>query len=133
MKLSLIVPCFNEEASLPLLLARAEPVIQNAFGGNAELIASARAINALCKVHDLQPHIGKQTAAKEQEEKEHVVCQPNKCSRTVSQTQTPPVTKPNTSMIGKGHHPKNDAANINAGKATSAVISKRRSCCDSII
>ncbi|MEK7829883.1 MAG: glycosyltransferase family 2 protein [Acidobacteriota bacterium] len=39
MKLSLIVPCFNEEASLPLLLARTEPVVQNVFGGNAELIA----------------------------------------------------------------------------------------------
>lgn len=39
MKLSLIVPCFNEEASLPLLLARAEPVIQNILGGSAELVA----------------------------------------------------------------------------------------------
>ncbi|MFN0111445.1 MAG: hypothetical protein ACKVZH_21485 [Blastocatellia bacterium] len=39
MKLSVIVPCFKEEASLPLLLAHAEPVVQNVFGGSAELIA----------------------------------------------------------------------------------------------
>ena len=39
LKLSLIVPCFNEEASLPLLLARTEPIVRNAFAGHAELIA----------------------------------------------------------------------------------------------
>lgn len=39
LKLSLIVPCFNEEASLPLLLARMEPIVRDAFEGRAELIA----------------------------------------------------------------------------------------------
>ena len=37
--LSIIVPCFNEEASLPLLLARLEPVIRGDFGARAEVIA----------------------------------------------------------------------------------------------
>src|SRR5262245_52576933 len=39
MKLSVLVPCFNEEASLPLLMARLEPVICNDFAGDAEVIA----------------------------------------------------------------------------------------------
>lgn len=40
MKLSLIIPCFNEEASLPTLLARTEPVVrEGALTENVELIA----------------------------------------------------------------------------------------------
>jgi phenylacetate-CoA ligase len=40
MDLSLIIPCFNEEASLPALLARTELVVrEGAFAGNVELIA----------------------------------------------------------------------------------------------
>lgn len=39
MKLSVIVPCFNEQASLPLLLARMEPILTSAaFDNDAELI-----------------------------------------------------------------------------------------------
>ncbi|MBL8171913.1 MAG: glycosyltransferase family 2 protein [Acidobacteria bacterium] len=39
MKLSVIVPCFNEEDCLPLLLARAATVLCEAFDSDAELIA----------------------------------------------------------------------------------------------
>src|SRR5215813_5614581 len=40
MMLSVIIPCFNEEASLPPLLARLEPIVrEGAFAGNVELIA----------------------------------------------------------------------------------------------
>jgi hypothetical protein len=35
LQLSVIVPFFNEEASLPLLLARAAPVIRETFAGRA--------------------------------------------------------------------------------------------------
>jgi len=39
LQLSIIVPCFNEEASLPLLLERMEPVIRDSFSNRAELVA----------------------------------------------------------------------------------------------
>lgn len=39
MRLSIIVPCFNEEESLQALLERIEPIIRDAFGADAELIA----------------------------------------------------------------------------------------------
>ena len=38
-QLSVIVPCLNEEESMPLLVERMEPVISGVFAGNAELIA----------------------------------------------------------------------------------------------
>lgn len=38
-RLSIIVPCFNEEFSLPVLMKRSEPVINLAFNGDAEVIA----------------------------------------------------------------------------------------------
>ncbi len=37
--LSVIVPCFNEEASLPSLLARLEPIIRGGLDEHAEMIA----------------------------------------------------------------------------------------------
>ncbi len=39
LELSIIVPCFNEEATLPLLVARMEPVVRDVFMSKAELVA----------------------------------------------------------------------------------------------